>query len=222
MEIFGEIDMSYEQQLNLELIKAGFSLAVAAITLGFGWLIGLRLTVYWNLRQKRRELNFANLQQFYAIYGDFKETSKIWRIVKRDKEGTLRLPSDCRWSLLTKACAVESENEAIIVKLATERKMGPEEAGRLGLFRQALQTLRESIRDDKEVPSSSRGPEYVFFNSLAAEVACFILAHRSETELRPRVASDNLEAIASIRRTQFENAIAAFKAENPQYEDEAD
>src|ERR1700681_3799105 len=205
------MDMTYEQQLSLELIKAGL-----------GWFIGLRLTVHWNLRQKRRELDFTNAQEFHAIYGDFKETSKIWRIVKRNKDRNLTILPECRWSLLTQACAVEGKNEAIIVKLATERRMIPAETRTLGLFRQALQTLRESIRDDEEVPSSSRGAEYVFVNELAAEVACIISAHRSQAELRPQTASANLEAIASIRRPQFGDAIVAFKQKHVEFQDHAD
>lgn len=207
--------MTRDQQL--ELLKAGLTLAITLITLVCGWFIGLKLTVEWNLRQKRRELILANVQQLHAIYGEFKEISKVWRIVKLNKDGTLIIPPDCRWSLLARACAVESKNEAIMVKLATERRMTKQETYSLGLFRQAIQTLRESIHANEVVPSSSRGAEYVFFNELAAGVACIISAHRSETELLPQAAGDNLTAIVSIRSTQFKAAIADFKKNRPEY-----
>src|ERR1700752_3043255 len=144
-------------QESLELLKAGLSLSVALITLAVGWFVGQRFTVKWNLFQKRRETDIANVQQFHSLYGEFKELSKLWRVIKRNKDSSLEIPSAIRWLLLARACAVESKNETIIVKLATERCLSKDDMTKLGLFRQALQKLRESIRDDEEVPFSSRG-----------------------------------------------------------------
>ena len=51
----------------IELLKAGLNLSITLVTLGLGWLIGQRLTVRWNLIQKRRETDITNVQQFYSL-----------------------------------------------------------------------------------------------------------------------------------------------------------
>src|SRR4029077_8975699 len=124
--------------------KSVLSLIVAALTLSATWFIGQRLTAYWNLRQKRNELNLASVQSFHALYGEFKEVVKIWRLVKRN----VAVAHDERWKLLTRACAIESKSETLALRLTTERVLSSEEMDTIGLFRQAIQTLRESIRDD--------------------------------------------------------------------------
>ena len=206
--------MSTESQ---EILKASLNLLVALITLGLGWFVGQRLTIKWNLIQKQRETNIANLQQFYSLYGEFKEVSKIWRLIKRKKDLSRVAPSETRWSLLTRACAVESKNEAIMVKLASERELSADDLTDLGLFRQALQQLRESIRDDKELPSSSRGPEYVFFNDLAAKVGLIISYSSTDAIADPKRASERLRAIVDVRWPDFEKAIEHFRKSHPEY-----
>ena len=133
-------------QWELELFKSILGLIVAALTLSATWFIGQRLTAYWNLRQKRHELNLASLQAFHALYGEFKEVVKIWRLAKRPLKSPVAVPQDERWKLLTRACAIESKSEALVLRLTTERFLSsPEETAAIGLFRQAIQTLRESI-----------------------------------------------------------------------------
>lgn len=39
--------------------------------LGLGWFIGQHLTVYWSLRQKRKELQISIAHEFQARYGEF-------------------------------------------------------------------------------------------------------------------------------------------------------
>jgi len=200
-----------------ELLKASLSLSVALITLALGWFVGHRLSVKWNLIQKQRETDIANVQDFYSLYGEFKEVSKVWRVIKRNKDPSLGIARDSRWSLLTRACAVESKNEAIVVKLATERDLKEDALRDLGLFRQALQKLRESIRDDIEVPFSSRGPEYVFFNDLAAKVGSIVSSSHVITTSDPISASKRLEAIANVRLPHFEAAMKRFVEAHPEY-----
>jgi hypothetical protein len=201
---------------HLELLKAGLSLSVALITLGLGWFVGHRLTVKWNIIQKQRETDITIVQEFYSLYGEFKEISKVWRVIKRNN-GTLVVPEDSRWLLLTRACAVESRNEAIVVKLATERQLKADALKDLGLFRQALQRLRESIRDNVEVPFSSRGPEYVFFNDLAARVGSLVSSSHAAATLDPKKASQRLEGIANVRLPDFDRELNLFKEAHPEF-----
>lgn len=213
--------MTYEQQIDLELVKFGLALLVTLITLGLGWLIGQRLTMRWNLLQKRREIDLASVQQFHAIYGEFKEVSKIWRLVKRPcQSATVVVPSDIRWKLLTRACVLESKFETIVAKISTERDLSKEEGTTtLGLFRQALQKVRESIRDDDEIPFNNRGHDYAFFNVLAVKTSAIVSSSRPVSEPNLLLAIENLFAIASIRRHDFKEAIEKFRQDNPDLAD---
>lgn len=198
---------------QLEVLKASLSLLVAVVTLSLGWLIGQRLTIKWNLIQKQRETDIAVLQQFYLLYGEFKEVSKIWRVVKRNKSSTLVVPSDIHWTLLTRACAVESKSEAIVVKIASERDLSTAELRKLGLFRQSLQQLRESIRDDIDIPSNSRGAEYVFFNNLAADVGWIMVNSIVDASADSRKVGRRLREVTDIGSSEFKEAMAIFKNE---------
>ncbi|HJQ57252.1 MAG TPA: hypothetical protein VJ890_10115 [Vineibacter sp.] len=221
--------------VNLELLKAGLTLLIALITLGLGWLIGQRLTFKWNLLQKRRETDIANVQQFYALYGEFKEVSKIWRVIKRNKGANLTVPPDGRWPLMARACAIEGKNEAILVKLATERHLATDDLRYLGLFRQAIQMLRESIRDDVEMRAGSRGAEYAFFNGLAAKVGLIVFSSPPDQLFRkllrqlrvgadeisdPERASKQLEAIVGVRSPHFKAELEHFEETHPNIPDE--
>ncbi len=57
--------------INTEFLKAGLSAVVAIITLSLGWFIGQRLTHYWSVRQKNRELELSMANDFYKLYGIF-------------------------------------------------------------------------------------------------------------------------------------------------------
>ncbi len=143
--------------------------------------------------------------------------SKIWRVIKRNKDSSLAAPSESRWSLLARACAVESKNEAITVKMASERNLSADDLTDLGLFRQALQQLREGIRDNKEIPSSSRGAEYIFFNNLAAKVGLILSSSSTHASTDAKRASERLRAIVDVRWPDFKKAIEHFKETHPEY-----
>jgi hypothetical protein len=205
---------------NMTLLEAGLNLLVALITLGLAWFIGNRLSVKWNLIQKRRETDIGNVQQFYSLYGAFKEISKIWRVIKRNTDSSLVVPSESRWMLLARACEIESKNEAIVVKLATERLLDADALETIGLFRQALQKLRESLRDNVEIPFSSRGPEYVYFNDLAAKVGLIISSSRLDATGDSEKACERLRQIAGVRLPNFEAAMMSFKQAHPEFAEE--
>ena len=123
-------------QYEIELFKSGLSLIVAFLSLGATWLVGQRLTAYWNLRQKRSELNFATLQAFHAVYGEFKELVKVWRLVKKPAARAVTAPQEERWALVKRACALESKSEALVLRATSERLLTPDQLDVLGLFRQ--------------------------------------------------------------------------------------
>jgi len=196
--------------MKLELFKAALAMAVSIITLALGWVVGQRLTVTWNLVQKRRETEIENVHQFHLVYGEFRELSKTWRLMKKND---LVEPPDraaMRWALATRACALESKLESINIKLASEKKMQDENLRILGLFRQAIQRLRESIRDDLLTASSYRGIEYEYFNDLAARVATLISCEPEGPRPDADTSSQQLSKIASVTLNDFNLATKEY------------
>jgi hypothetical protein len=121
--------------------------------------------------------------------------------------------------LLARACAIEGRNEAILVKVATERDLDLEALNDLGLFRQAVQRLRESIRDNVEVPFSSRGHAYAFFNELAGKVGLIVASSSRDKTPNPQSASRRIEKKALVRSPNFDQALERFTKAHPEYND---
>ena len=154
--------------LHQELIKQGLSLCVTMVGLGAGWLIGQKLSYGWNVRQKRREFQLAASQQFYAAYGEFFATWKLWNRLERDNDDF----EARRWELHKRAAAAEATVEGILVKLSSELLLTEVELENLGCFRQAFQQLRQSIRERAFLPwGNSENPKYVAFKTYATKVS---------------------------------------------------
>jgi hypothetical protein len=161
-----------------EVLKALLNVIVATITLGLGWLVGQRLTVFWAIRQKRRELELAAVNEFYGLYGEFFAIWKAW-VYNISDEVQIEMPEATQWSLLKRACIAEGKLEAIFVKLSSESSLSDRDIEVLGKFRQVYQQLRESIKKNKRMEwISSSNSEYVSFKRLAYLVACIILDDR--------------------------------------------
>jgi hypothetical protein len=164
--------------LQQEIIRALINIIIVIITLGISWLIGHRLTVYWAIRQKRRELELTVENEFYKLYGEFFSVWKLWAYCVSPRKG-LKVSEMTRWSLLERACAAEGALEAIFVKLSSERTLSEFDIEILGRFRQAYQQLRESIRDNKDIGWWSHDQiEYSSFKRLAYLTACVITSRR--------------------------------------------
>lgn len=157
--------------LNHELIKAILSTSSAAVVLALTWLVGQRLTYEWNVRQKRREIQLAASQQFYAAYGEFFAVWKLWNRLDRDAASA----DERQWELHRRAAAAEAIVEGTLVKLSSELVLDEGQIGSLGRFRQAFQQLRQSIRKDQILPwKNSECPEYRAFKSHAIEVSTLL------------------------------------------------
>jgi len=154
--------------MHQELIKQGLSLCVTMFGLSAGWLIGQKLSYGWNVRQKRRELQLAASQQFYAAYGEFFATWKLWNRLEQDNEDF----ETRRWELHKRAAAAEATVEGILVKLSSELQLAEEELKDLGCFRQAFQQLRQSIRKSEFLSwGDSENPKYIAFKTYATRVS---------------------------------------------------
>lgn len=188
---------SLTNSMLLELFKTGLSL----LPLLLGLVVGQRIIAYWDLRKKRRELDTAIATQFHKLYGEFKELSRIWRAYcyTGERAKPITFPDTIHVDLLQRAAAAEGGIEAIIVKLAAERVLEKEDIETLGLFRQAYQKLRESIRDGTSLEWTYGSPEYALFNDLSGKTAFIIASEKFKKQHNSYKAAETLQQITDMR-----------------------
>ncbi len=180
--------------LTHEVIKALLSCFSGAIILLFTWLVGQRLSYRWSVRQKKREIQMAALQQSYVAYGEFFAVWKLWNRLEKDS-----MQFDERhWELHKRAAAAEAIVEGLLVKVSSELVLEHAAADTLGRFRQSFQQLRQSIRLGDPLPWwSSETPEYVSFKSLAAGFSSLLSREWPSTSASPERAATQLRRITS-------------------------
>jgi hypothetical protein len=184
---------------QLELFKSGLSLCVSLTTLGLGWVVGQRLTFLWNLRQKQRESDLATAQNFHTLYGEFFAIWKRWNHSFRPETGDATTRPD----LFVRACAAEGAIESLFVRLAATRDLPPQDVTTLAKFRQAYQTLRETISNQHKLPwDSSEHPEYVAFKRLATAVTLILV---SDTASDPAILDRRAKTLYDITSNEYED-----------------
>jgi len=183
---------------QMELLKAGLSLCVSLTTLGLGWVVGQKLTYLWNIRQKQRESDLVMAQNFHALYGEFFAIWKLWNHSFRPEFGD---PAT-RPNLLVRACAAEGAVESLFVRLAATRNLCDEDTATLAKFRQAYQTLRQTLSTNQKLNwDSSEHPEYLAFKRLATAVTLIIVA---ETSSDPALVERRAKTLAAITSNEWE------------------
>jgi hypothetical protein len=189
--------VNVDPAIKIELIKGLISGASGIVLLSLTWLIGQRLTYLWTVRQKRRELQLASLQQFYIAYGEFFAVWKLWdRIDELEPGPAVRV--ERRWELLKRATAAESIVEGTFVRLSLEVDIDGPDVINLGRFRQAFQQLRESIRDNKPLAwPHANCPEYRSFKRLSIDIGTLLNGDPSKSSRSRQSASDRLMKITS-------------------------
>jgi hypothetical protein len=193
--------------LKLEVLKA----LVGLLLLLLGWAVGLRLTAAWNHWQKRRELDLMSARRFYELYGEYLTIWRLWKVFKAPERYKQRPPYPDRmpFELFERACRAEGEIEAILVKIASERRLEEEEWHELALFRQSFQQLRQSIRDGDSVDWSWDSPEYRLFKRLASTVGHILYSRREAPARSPEAAQLNLRRITEPRSSAWKEAVQA-------------
>jgi hypothetical protein len=194
--------MDIRTSIVLELFKA----VLALILLGF---VGQRIVTYWDIRKKRREIDVSTTGDFQHLYGELKEVGRLWREFKKP-DSSANAPTGLAWDLLARGAEAESKFEAVIMKFASERDLTHEQCLVLGLFRQACQQLRQSIRDNSEVSWADYGPEYFLFNHLAADITCMLAGPFPRKPVEPAKARANLDVIARVRGAQWRKAALVY------------
>jgi len=177
-----------------EFIKLIFNCLGGIFVLLLGALAGQRLTAYWNLRQKRRELQLSALQQFYSAYGEFFAVWKLWNRLDRKSDNA----PERTWELHKRAASAEAIVESTMVRLASEMRLLALDIEDLGRFRQAFQQLRQCIREDKNLKwPSSECPEYKSFKILAVRCARIISKAWPDRPIAAGLAATQLLQITS-------------------------
>ncbi len=155
-------------EISLEIYKGIISFISAIIILLLTWVLGNGITTNWAILQKRRETEIDTLNEFYKLYGNFFSIWKLWNNRTHEDD-------EVQKQIIADAYAAEGGVEAILVKIATEKRLNETQLEILGRFRQAYQRLRECIEADKNLPwGSSDDPEYLTFKRLSYLVSCII------------------------------------------------
>jgi hypothetical protein len=156
---------SFLERLILNLVGPVSTVALAAV-------IGQRLSARWAERQKRRELELALANSFYASYGEF---CAIWKLWNRVVTEGLDSMNEVRRDLLDRACKAEGTLEAVLLKIAAERHLNPDQQKDLGNLRQAYQVLRERIEERITISYGySDHPDYLEFKRLATLIGVLL------------------------------------------------
>lgn len=175
----------------------------ALVTLLVAVLIGNSLTARNDALKKKRELDLNAAQRFFDLYGEFFAVWKLWNSVVSAKGIPFEFTNlpDLRWNLYARAAAAEGQVESLMVKVVTERSLDESDLRRLGQFRQAYQTLRESIRYRKAIEwHGSATPEYVAFKKLACAFAQIL---EGDTANKLERAQNQLRTITSNRHEKI-------------------
>ncbi len=172
---------------------------VAAV--GLAWLVGNRLSAEWVLRQKKREQSIATAAEFYRLYGEFFALWKMCNYAYRDSRE--ELDAVTQWDLMRRATALEASCEAILLRISSEVVLTPADIRSLGLFRQGLQLLRQSILKRKILGwISSQHPEYLAFKRLSVDVGKLALAVGAKPPPPSATAKAQLEEVTHNRWTK--------------------
>ena len=158
---------------ELEVFKTLLNLIVLAFT----WLVGTRVIHYWEIKMKQKEQNLFSSSEFHKLYGEFTTVWRLWK-VQHDhfpvRESLSKESEERYWELLKRASFVEGGMESVLVKLASEKTLSKPERNSLGLFRQAIQQLRQSIRDFDKMNWQRSDKEYILLKELTINTAQLI------------------------------------------------
>ena len=202
-------------ELQLEAIKAGFTLGSHVLTAILLYFVARYITDRWNaqkkqlemamlqesqLAQKQRELQLLATDRFYQLYGEFCAVWRLWQLLQRNQDNGIATDKQ-RMTLLDRSCSFEGEMEAVFVRLATEYRLSSQEVAAVGRFRQASQSLRKAIRENCQLDWHAGHPKYIAFKNLACTVANLLANPHS---LGVPTAKESTEALLKITDSQWD------------------
>jgi hypothetical protein len=159
------------------------------------WGIGSFITDRWDETKRRRDLDLSAVSEFYLAYGEFLGVWRLWSTCKRYGQ-TSKPPAYAQWLCLSRASAVESRLEALLIRTTMERSLSADQRELLACFREASQRLRESIRKNQDLnwftrrhENSLEFREYRAFKELSAVFAQLLQQQRPKIALLSRRAT---------------------------------
>jgi hypothetical protein len=150
---------------ELEVFKTCLTLFVLAVT----WLVGTRIINFWEIKKKQKEQDILSSSEFHKLYGEFTSVWRLWKVQHDNfptKESLSDKSEERYWELLKRASTVEGGMESVFVKLASEKTLSDTEINALGFFRQAIQQLRQSIRDFDKMNWQRENQGYILLKEL--------------------------------------------------------
>lgn len=144
------------------------------------WLLGTAIgggavTYFWSNLKKRRETEISALNDFYQVYGEFFTVWKLWN--NQFRHHAIEAPEGEQYTLLVRATEMEARTEAFFVKITSERYLTDSQLQQLGLLRQAFQSLRERIRDQRALDWwKSSHAQYAALKDISATVSGILLS----------------------------------------------
>jgi hypothetical protein len=192
--------------MHLVAIDYSDEIGQSAIQFAFVVVLGGIAGAMWASTKRRREIDLASLDHFHQCYGRWFSTWKDWEdALDAEKRGTA-ISKELRECLCRRATEVEGQFEALLLKIATERRLTSDQSRRLGRFREGYQRLRETIEKESDMGFWVTGsPEavgqYVTFKALSVEFAA-LLGHsftwrRPSSWLRPSL-KDSQRAFLAV------------------------
>lgn len=213
--------------LGHETIKAIPTAVIAGIGALLAVWVGKRVSHLWAVRQKQREIELTALNEVYRLYGEFISLRRLWNQYKKPGYPHLRPPADSSWQFLERAADLEARMEAVLIKVAAERTLcncKGADIDRLGLLRQAFQSLRQRIRDNEPVSwGYSDHEEYVELKSQASRLAAMLLSDAPSARPSAKIALKQIMDITDNRHEKRWQEVSAREAAKPRHRsDQAD
>ena len=153
-------------QTELELAKLVLG---PLLTAGFALAVGNRISAAWSHRQKHREYSLSVTAEFYQVYGEF---FAIWKLANYSfRQSRPEITQEYILGLIERAANMEARVEAMLLRVASELQLTPAEIRVLGLYRQAVQLLRQSIIRRQQLDFFGQGQaKYELYKHLSVAV----------------------------------------------------
>ena len=168
--------------LQTTFINEFIKFIFVALTLLLTWFIGNRISIRWAIIQRKKEIEIDTLNEFYKLYGEFFSMWKLWRLTLNSskEDGKEAQYEEVKHRIERESFIAEGRVEAILVKIASEKRLNDTQLEILGRFRQAYQRLRECMRENKDLPwFNSDYFEYSTFKRLSYLVSRVIQSNYS-------------------------------------------
>lgn len=190
----------------------------ALLTLAGGWVISTRITDRWDRKKADRDRDLATMTELSSIYGQFFSLLKVWDSAHDHKASWQA--DDTGRALLRDAADAEGRLEALIVKVAAERRLTDEAMDSFAELRQAFKSLRQAIRAGQEVwwwRASEQ--QYTTFKVAATRIAHLLTSPRDDPSPTADAAAETLQRITLTTATIREK-YGYYRPHNHKYEAE--